>query len=45
MKKIDMHCHILPGIDDICKSERDISDATHGIKSGLACIVTPHTSP
>ena len=41
---IDLHCHLLPGIDDGPETlDEAITLARHAVKSGITCsIVTPH---
>lgn len=43
---VDLHCHILPGIDDGAKNEKDFFDMINiAIKDGISLIITtPHHS-
>ena len=44
---IDMHCHILPGIDDGAKDEKDALELLRAEKEqGISKVVfTPHFNP
>jgi len=43
---VDLHCHILPGIDDGAQTIEDsLAMAEDAIQDGITCVVaTPHAS-